>query len=268
MKTARQTPAILGSLILFLGLTACGDRYTPWETDVPSKLENLTAQQISALNEIDDQTLPVTIAVMGDPQGTPKDLEKVVDAINRRNDVKFILVLGDLTDYGLLHEYIWAGEALKRSRIPFLTAVGNHDAIAHGKTIYSKMFGPTNYTFDYAGLQFVMFNSNQFEYGPSDFNWLQRTMDSRSIVGSHVPPMVDMHNQNEIDHWYSINTQAGIIASLHGHRGTKVDQHWDKYGIPYFIVAKLSGRRYTLMTIHEDRTLSFQSCKNECGELQ
>lgn len=248
-------------------LVACGERYTPWESDPPSHLKNLTAEQLSALNEQPEQSFPFTIAVMGDPQGTPKDLQRVVDAINRRDDVKFILVLGDLTDYGLLHEYVWAGEALKRSRVPFLTVVGNHDAIAHGKTIYREMFGAFDYTFDYAGLKFVMWNNNQYEFGETDFTWLERNTDSRSVVGSHVPPVVDVHRQDQVDRWYEINRRSGIWASLHGHRGTTHEHSWHENGIPYYVVPKLSGRRYSLVTFHDDRKVTFQYCRDDCGEL-
>jgi Icc protein len=247
-------------------LVACGERYSPWESDPPSHLKNLTEQQLSRLNEYPEQSFPFTIAIMGDPQGTPKDLARTVDIINRRDDVRFILVLGDLTDYGLLHEYIWAGDALKRSRIPFLTAVGNHDALAHGKSIYREMFGPFDYDFTYAGLKFVMWNNNQYEFGETDFEQLASRIDSNSVVGSHVPPVVDVHRQDQVDRWLDINRQAGIIASLHGHRGTKVEYSWHENGIPYYIVPKLSGRRYSLVTFHADRTVSFKVCRDECGD--
>jgi Icc protein len=248
-------------------LMACGERYSPWETDPPAHLKNLTVEQLSLLNQQPEQSFPFSIAVMGDPQGTPKDLQRVVDAINRRNDVKFILVLGDLTDYGLLHEYVWAAEALKRSRVPFLTVVGNHDAISHGKTIYSRMFGVFDYTFTYAGLKFVMWNNNQYEFGETDFSWLERNTDSRSVVGSHVPPVVDVHRQDQVDRWYEINRRKDIWASLHGHIGKEREQNWNENGIPYYVVPKLSGRRYALVTFHEDRKLTFQYCRDDCGEV-
>jgi 3',5'-cyclic AMP phosphodiesterase CpdA len=248
-------------------LVSCGERYSPWESDVPSDLKNLTAQQLSVLNETPEQSFPFTVALLADPQGTPKDLQRVVDAINRRDDVKFIMVLGDLTDYGLLHEYIWAGNALKRSRVPFFTVVGNHDAIAHGKSIYRDMFGPYDYTFTYAGLKFVMWNNNQFEFGASDFSWLERNSDSNSVVASHVPPVVDVHKQDQVDRWLEINRRTGIWASLHGHRGTEVAHSWHENSIPYYVVPKLSGRRYTLATFHDDRTVTFKLCRDDCGEL-
>ncbi len=270
MKTSSKPHKIVPFVVLLaaaIGLLGCGQRYTPWATNVPSNLKNLTDQQLSALNELPEQELPFTMAVMGDPQGTPKDLEKVVDEINRRGDVKFTLVLGDLTDYGLLHEYIWAGEALSRSQVPFLTVVGNHDAISHGKKIYSEMFGPFNYTFQYAGLQFVMFNNNQFEFGETDFGWLQKVADNRTIVASHIVPVIDMHSAEQIEQWQDINQSAGILSSLHGHRGSKRDFFWEEKGVPYYVVPKVSGQRYSLVTVHEDLTVTYQMCQSECGEI-
>lgn len=255
-------------LFLLFILGACGERYTPWETDVPSRLKDLTEKQLSRLNEIPDQSLPFTFAVLGDPQGTPHDLDRVVASINRREDVKFMMVLGDLTDYGLLHEYIWAGDALSQSRVPFLTVVGNHDAISHGKAIYDEMFGPFDYTFSFADIRFAMFNNNQFEFGRTDFTWLRNSVDDRTITASHIPPVIDVHDAVQIEHWTSINESAGIIGSLHGHRGTQTDQYWIEDNIPYYIVPKVSGVHYSLVTIDSDLKLSFQMCHSDCEDPQ
>ncbi|WP_141730782.1 metallophosphoesterase family protein [Oligoflexus tunisiensis] len=250
---------------LFL-LTACSERLTPWAITVPEDYKDLTARNLAKVQALPEPSWPLRIALMGDPQGTPYDLEKVVERINERDDVNLVLVLGDLTDYGLQHEYIWAGQALEKLRVPNLTVVGNHDAIAHGKRIYQDMFGPFDYTFTYAGLKFVLFNNNQFEFGDTDFSWLQQQIDENTITASHIPPVVDAHRPEQVALWKGNNTQAGILASLHGHRGGKTDFLSFEEGIPYYVVPKVEGVRYSIMTINEDRTIRFDLCHVTCSE--
>jgi predicted phosphodiesterase len=247
-------------------LTACTERLTPWAVTVPEDYKNLTARNLAKVEALPDPEFPVRLALMGDPQGTPYDLERVVEKINDREDVSLVLVLGDLTDHGLQHEYIWAAEALEKLRVPNLTVVGNHDAIAHGKRIYQDMFGPFDYTFRYAGFKFVMFNNNQFEFGDTDFSWLQQQIDRDTITASHIPPVVDAHREEQVSLWKGNNSEAGILASLHGHRGGKTDFFTVEDGIPYYIVPKVEGVRYSIMTINEDRSIQFDLCHLTCSE--
>jgi predicted phosphodiesterase len=256
---------MLRILCCLLVLTACSERLTPWAIDVPEDYQKLTERNLAKVKALPEPTWPIRIALMGDPQGTPYDLEKVVEAINERDDVSFVMVLGDLTDYGLQHEYIWAARSLEKLRIPSLTVVGNHDAIAHGKRIYQDMFGAFDYTFHYAGLKFVMFNNNQYEFGDTDFSWLQQEIDENSITASHIPPVVDAHRPEQVELWKGNNTEAKILASLHGHRGGRTDFFSIEAGIPYYVVPKVEGVRYSLMTIEADRRIRFEACHQTCS---
>lgn len=251
-------------LILEILAVSCAQpRVSPWDTTVPSNKTNATAKNLAWLNQTAaEQSLPFTIGILGDPQGTPQDLKKVIHHMNQRDDLEFILVLGDLTDYGLKHEYEWAYEGLSNSKVPWFTAVGNHDALSKGKVIYERMFGPPNYTFNYAELKFIMWNNNKFEYNTSNFDWLQSEVSTDSVVASHIPPVVDIHDQGEVDLWTSINGDAGIVASLHGHRGGSSPYYWESEGIPYFVVAKTSNVHYSLATFHEDGSVTYKACHN------
>lgn len=251
-----------------LPFTACSERLTPWSIKAPTEYQNLTERNLAKVQNLPEPQWPLRIALMGDPQGTPFDLEKVVSELNDRDDIQLVLVLGDLTDYGLLHEYIWAAERLEKLDVPYLTVVGNHDAIAHGKRLYEEMFGPFDYTFRYAGLKFVMFNNNQFEFGDTDFGWLEQQIDSDSITASHIPPVVDAHRAEQVKLWKGNNVKAKILASLHGHRGGKTDFFHVEDEIPYYVVPKVAGVRYSLMTITEDRSIRFELCHNACVEEQ
>ena len=249
-------------------LCSCSERYSPFQIDVPKEYRDLTALNLTRLQDLPEAELPITLAAIGDPQGTPGDLEALVETLNNRDDIRLLLVLGDLTDYGLQTEYLWAARALSQSKVPFFTVVGNHDAISHGKSIYQAMFGPFNYTFEDAGLKFIMWNNNQFEFGEQDFTWLKQESDGRSIVASHIPPVVDQHRPEQLGLWLGIQSEAKILGSLHGHRGGKTDFLWQKNAIPYYVVPRVRGVRYSLITISKERKLSFQSCHSVCAEEQ
>lgn len=253
-------------LPLFLLSLSCSSEMSPWDSKIPQKYQGLTQQHLNRLPKSETVDLPFSFALIGDPQGTPGDFKETIMKINQLQDLAFVLVLGDMTDYGLKHEYIWAAEAIEMSSIPVFTVIGNHDAISFGKRIYQKMFGPFNYTFEYAGIKFVMWNNNRMEFGETNFDWLAKEADDRSIIASHIPPVLDVHNAEELQQWQDINNNAGIISSLHGHRGSERSFYWQNAGIPYYVVARNRGRYFAIVTITEDRQLIIRHCQNACIE--
>lgn len=251
-------------ILLALLTQSCTQGLSPWDQKIPKHLQGLTEKNLLRLQEREFPEGSLRIALLGDPQGTPHDLTKVVDRLNEREDLAFILVLGDLTDYGLQHEYIWAAEALEKSRIPVLTVIGNHDAISYGKELYQKVFGSLDYVFSFGPYRFVMFNNNQFEFGSTNFDWLSQQVDNKTLVASHIPPVVDAHSEAQIAEWKAINEKAGIIASLHGHRGGKTDFYSLEAGIPYYVVPKLEGERYAILELSPEASPSFHFCLVRC----
>lgn len=264
--------ALLGVGVTALGLSGCNRmKASPWQTDIPAEARGLTYDNLQALAAQTAASANAAtadkfrIALIGDPQGTPGDFRQVVERINAMDDVDFILVLGDLTDYGLKHEYEWAYEALKKSRIPYFTAVGNHDAISHGKQIYQRMFGAFDYTFIHKGIKFVIWNNNKNEFGDHNIAWLAQQVDHRTVVASHIPPTPgDVHSQEEVDHWLAIANQAGIVASLHGHRGGHRGYRQKHGKAPYFVVAKTHGVHFAIATFTNGRLSKILECTKTC----
>lgn len=98
--------------------------------------------------------------MLGDSHQALEELSEVVDAVNA-HDLAFVLHLGDMTDAGLRQEYRWTLDELKRLRRPFLTAIGNHDALSNGKDVYRRSFGAYDYRFTYGDVRFVVPNTNR-----------------------------------------------------------------------------------------------------------
>ncbi|MEI9808826.1 MAG: metallophosphoesterase [Bacteroidota bacterium] len=117
--------------------------------------------------------------------------------VNSLDDVSFVLLNGDLVDFGLNNEFNWVAARLNKLKIPYITAPGNHDMLANGKKIFNEMFGPENFTFSYGANRFIVLNTNSRETGfdgtVPDISWLQQqlafTDEYQNIfVLSHVAP--------------------------------------------------------------------------------
>lgn len=255
--------------IIVFAVSCSQPKFSPWETKLPSSQKNHTAKNLNRLYEQEaflGFSNEFTIAILGDPQGTPGDLKRVISRINERTDVEFLLVLGDLTDYGLRHEYQWTYDALANSKVPWFTAVGNHDALAHGKEIYQDMFGEFDYTFEYKGYKFVIWNNNLNEFGTTNFSFLEKELDDRSVVASHIPMALDVHSPDQLETWRALYKDRNIVTSMHGHRGTDINWEWEVDDILHYVVAKVDGVRYALVTFRADGEVTYTSCHRECPE--
>jgi Icc-related predicted phosphoesterase len=227
----------------------CGRlEYSPWQSNVSSIRINE-----KSLNLIDQQSqsYPFRVAVLGDPQGHPEAFRKLIDQVNE-NSIDFIVVTGDLTDYGLKDEFEWVADAAKTSDSPILFVPGNHDGLAYGPNIYQKLFGPLNYTFKYADTTFVMWNNNKLEF-PEEPNWpfLKNNLDSNSILVSHIPPTEDIYVGEELVYWKQLMKESNIPISLHGHLHRQ-GFFKDEYGTMHYIASASPHMSYGMLTVHRN----------------
>lgn len=196
----------------------------PLQDDMPYKLNALNLSKIKAAELSADDT--VTIIYTGDSQRFYDRLEDLVKKANELPNVDFLVISGDISDFGLLQEYRWITERLARLNMPYLCAIGNHDLTANQGDVYKKIFGDKNYSFHYKHYKFLVHDTNGREYGfdgsVPDMAWLaQETKDTTVswFVGlSHVPPYdVDFDRKLELPYKNLFNATPGFILSLHGH---------------------------------------------------
>ena len=181
-------------------------------------------------------------------------------------EVDLILLAGDISDFGLLREFEWVNRSLSKLSKPYLGVLGNHDVIANGESVFTRMFGPANYTFVYDSIRFIVHNTNGREYLTEkvpDMNWLQSQFSDDSdetvkyVIGvSHVPPFHGDFQQDLVQSYAELlRTTPGFLISLHGH----IHDHTDGYpfndGVRYltsyafdkpsFVLLKISGKSIT-----------------------
>jgi Icc protein len=167
-------------------LAACIE-FSPFETDLAEDERAQTRRNLAWLAALPDPGEHLQFAVVADSHQHVDELSTIVDAINGRPGIDFVAHLGDLTDVGLREEYRATLEALKRLRVPFVTVIGNHDAISNGKLVYREMFGPYDYVFRRGLTRFVCFNSNSLEFGSvPDLEWLDEQTANRDGVSRVV----------------------------------------------------------------------------------
>lgn len=243
--------------ILLAGCNA--SEFSPNQKFNGSTATDVNATEIKSL-PVKPAGSAIRIAVSGDTQRKYKESQLFVDHINARNDVDFVILNGDVSDFGLLLEFDGIYKIYAGLKVPFITVIGNHDQVANGYEIFLRMFGVTNYTFNYAGVKFVCHDSNSREHNFDghipDLPWLRDNMkldngSTHIVAFSHVPPTDADFDQTLADDYENLfNTSPGMLASIHSHQHSPdVIYRKNDTGIPFIITNAVVNRAYTLIDI-------------------
>ncbi|HMJ15229.1 MAG TPA: metallophosphoesterase, partial [Polyangiaceae bacterium] len=227
---------------------------------------NLNARNLERLKQHESRGgHTLTFAALGDTHAEYDDLSHAVRAINRQSDVKLVAHAGDMTDFGLLQEYDWSHRTLTKLTAPLFTAIGNHDAISDGATIYRKMYGPFDYSFEHAGVEFVFFNSNSLEFPESapDQRWLRKTvLESDAprgvVVVTHHTPWTSESPRSARRLHADLLASGKVRLWVHGH--LEKFQLVTYHGVPILQCGTFQhSREHVLVTLRESGT-TFRRC--------
>jgi Icc protein len=232
--------------------------------------QKFNEESATGVNAREIATLPkkeagthIRIAVSGDTQRTYKESQLFVDHINARDDIDFVFLNGDISDFGLLLEFDGVEKIYSTLKVPYVAIIGNHDQVANGYDIYNRMFGPVNFTFNYGGIKFVCHDSNSREHNFNglipDMDWLKSNMKlepgvNHLIAMSHISP-TDNDFDSRLSQPYDelINTAPGVLASIHSHQhSSKIIYSNNGKGVPVIITNAIVNRWYTLIDIEND----------------
>jgi 3',5'-cyclic-AMP phosphodiesterase len=242
-----------------LSLQSCWNayEYSPnqiFDRDCPKDLNAKSLKRLKS--SIGDDT--VTIAFVGDSQRFYDELNDFVATVNEIPSVDFVLLAGDITDFGLLQEYELVVKSLEQLNMPYIGVVGNHDVLAKGEEVFTQTFGPTNFSFTYNDIKFVCHNTNSKEYltgNVPDIAWLREELvqsDSAKyfVPVSHVPPFSrDFDDALEGPYSTLFKETPNLLISLHAHVHEFTDgEHYDD-GVRYMTSYSFNQTKFVLLKI-------------------
>jgi 3',5'-cyclic AMP phosphodiesterase CpdA len=226
------------------------------ERDLNTKaIERLAAQPAERLR----------FAVVGDTQRAFEDAEDAVDAINARDDVQFVVQVGDFTNVGLLFEYREMHEIFARLRVPYLVVVGIHDHYGNGGAIYRSMYGPTDLVFTLGRVRFVFFDSNSEAPGLDrkvpDLAWLEEALapspdHDHLLTFSHIQPGGGLFDPELTEPLFALLGRAGVDISFHAHA-----HRWDEFerdGVRYVVADAVDHRSYVVVSQRADGGFDYE----------
>lgn len=222
--------------------------------------KGINAKNIKRIEELCKDKTTLRFAFISDTQRGYDDTEDFVKVLNEREDIDFVIHGGDISDFGLTKEFIWMRDILNGLTVPYVVLLGNHDCLANGEEVFSKIFGDVNFSFLAGNTKFVCLNTNALEFDYShpvpDFEFMESQIEDdrpeykKTVVAMHVRPYADQFNNNvaKIFQHY-VKSYAGVQFCIYGHEHhIEADDLFDD-GIMYYQVSNIGKRKYMLFTL-------------------
>ncbi len=246
-------------LPFMLLVSACEKfEYSPNEVKLKDEEKDLTRKHLEKIAALQlDKRSSFKFAVISDTQRFYDELEDVVTALNKRNDIDFLILTGDITDFGTTKEYRWINDRMQELGIPFLTVIGNHDCVGNGKKIYKAMYGPYDYTMNIGRNRFVFINTNSREFSDPvpDLNFFRNALSDtatfdQAFVLSHIPPFDGDFERSMEKEFVRISNDSKVKVSIHGHKhGYAEPRKYYEDKVDYLIVGSVEKRGYEEITV-------------------
>ena len=158
------------------------------------------------------------------------DLRRTVEDINEDSTLKFVIISGDITDFGSDEELRYAKQILDSLNKPWYIIPGNHDAnwSESGTNSFKKIFGAETFRFKYGGYLFLgtvcgpNMRMSPGQVSRENVVWLDATL--QNLKDKNIPIIYVNHypQDSTLNNWYEIidllktrNTQ--LILCGHGH---------------------------------------------------
>ncbi len=228
--------------------------FSVYEANVKTKHQDTTVKNLELLEDITVNSTDFKFAFISDVHFFYDQLSAVVDDINNRDDIKFVIFGGDIADQALLREYEIFHDIMSNLKKPYLTVIGNHDYNINGGIIYKKMFGDYNYSFEFNNNKFVLFDDVVWESEKDlDFDWLTselkgNTSFNQVFVIAHIPPDGDQFTDESEQIYRSIMTDNNVPLSIHGHTHTF---NYEEGTVSYLTAPAVKEKAYNIVSVKD-----------------
>ena len=261
MSTKTRISRFALLLIIILSTASCDEiiEYSPYQNIVKSEWKQQNVKNYNKLlPEAQNEFKPFRVGLIADSHTYYDDFEKQIDYLNTRDDLDFIIHLGDVTLSANAREFDWYSDLIGRLKVPVFTLIGNHDCLGNGYDIYNEMFGESNFFFEYQEVKFVFFDNVIWEKKTQDpdFDWFASAIVNDNnykhvIPFSHIYPWDPQFSYgNELVFNYILE-EANIPLSIHGH-GHSYELS-KRYGsLDYLIVPSCIRHELVILDIQKD----------------
>lgn len=195
------------------------------------------------------------------------DLIQAVEDINAQDSIDFVILSGDLTEFGVTSEFAGLKEILTKLNKPFFMVDGNHDVnwSENGTTTFEKYFkgNAPRFVFDDQGIRFIgcgsgpMLRMGAPHIPREEINWLKSVLDTTDvdqpiIFVNHFPMFEEITNSYEVT---NLLKERNIQYVLCGH--FHVNSTKDFNGVKSILGRSLLRREnpiggYNIVTVTSD----------------
>lgn len=251
---------IIPAIGITLLLQACGGfEYSPNQSFSGDTRKDINNKNIKRLQESSGDER-IRFVLTGDSQRAYKDAVDLVDAVNKLPEVDFVILAGDISDFGLSQEMEWVDQIFSKLHIPYIGVIGNHDMVSTGQKSYKRMFGELDFSFVYQGVKFVCHNTNSretaFDGKVPDLPWLKKQFLPENgvdayVAVAHIPPGIpDFDPALSDDYVNIVNQSPNTLAALYAHMHTNaVFFPGHQSTIPYIVTDAIQNRKFVLVEI-------------------
>jgi Icc protein len=254
-------------LLLCTSLFGCKNfEYSPNQIFDNDSYTDINKNNLKKLGDgKDDDT--VRFVLTGDTQRSNDETVDFYKKVNSMSDIDFVIVAGDITEFGVFKEMEWIARSLENLNVPYVAVIGNHDLTSRGRDAFLHMFGELNYSFIYGGVKFICHDTNSREY---NFNgrvpnipWLKKELqpDERVenyVAISHVPPSSRDFDEKLLEDYTNAFDQApGFLTSFHAHTHNFEEFKLNGSDTPFIITSAIGKKEFLLVEIVKNK-LSFE----------
>lgn len=248
--------------ILCLFLTACQSEYHAYDTRIDGQ-RHIHAKQIPAIETATKGKSSFRFAFITDTQRWYDESEALVNHLNGKDDIDFVIHGGDLTDWGLRAEFELQRDIFRHLKQPYVVLLGNHDCLVTGELIYEEIYGAPDFAFTAGDVRFICLNTNALEYPAGsnvpNFDFLAEELTNypaearRTIAVMHAAPLSDqLSGDKAVAFHETLNQFPNLMVCIAGHdHHYKVNDLFED-GMLYIHGASIEKRSYILFTIDED----------------
>ncbi|HEX6846352.1 MAG TPA: PQQ-binding-like beta-propeller repeat protein [Chitinophagaceae bacterium] len=159
-----------------------------------------------------------------------EDLRRTVQNINNDSSIKFVILSGDITDFGSDAEFLLAKQILDSLNKPWYIIPGNHDSgwSESGTNSFKKIFGSETFSFMYGGYLFLgtvcgpNMRMSPGQVSRENILWLESELNN--LKDKAIPVIYINHYpiDTSLNNWFEVmdrlkKTNIQLILCGHGH---------------------------------------------------